>query len=107
MRETKTSYNEPGSAYRFEYLEYINVISDGSRVTTPELQQYFLTQLSALEHTLKHLEKVGIDATVIFSGTEVENQLHSYVTVDCTDLYFKKVLMTVVKRFCGDFSASC
>jgi hypothetical protein len=97
---TSSNYSPGFASYRFEYLEHIDVVADAAGIDTPAVRMMYLAKLTALEQTLKHLESVGIEATVVFHGKEEGARLSSDVTVECSNAHFRKVLDVVTKRFC-------
>lgn len=104
----RTISNNPGFAsYQFEYEAYIDVVADAACINTPDVRKMYLAKLVKLELMMKHMEKAGIDATVIFHAKEEGTIFTSDVTVECSNAHFKKVLGVVTKRFCNSFPAIC
>lgn len=106
MTLSSNQYNHGMVCYQFEYLENIDVIADVVEITEPEIRKTYLAKFTELQRVVKHMENVGIDATVIFHGKQESSKLLSTVTIECRDWLFKKVLSALTKRFCSKL-ATC
>jgi hypothetical protein len=80
-------------------MNHIKLIKNTDTISNHGLTDLFNHKAQHLADNLAYLDRVGIDATIIFEGKASTNGLVTTLTVECADENFKHVIEECIKPF--------
>ncbi|RYD59085.1 MAG: hypothetical protein EOP56_02325 [Sphingobacteriales bacterium] len=80
-------------------MKHIKLLENPEEIKQEPFLGMYLTKVYPLIKTLGFLDRVGIEANVIYHGEIMGDSLKTQVEVHCADADFKKVIEEATQKF--------
>lgn len=84
-------------------MKHIKLFENPEEIKEEPFLSLYLSKVYPLVKTLGFLDRVGIEATVVYHGEVIGDKLKTYVEVHCADSDFKRVIEEATQKFSSLF----